>query len=333
VCEIVSRLSVSLGFLIAPEIRKVINNFADQIISEADFQFINESWASCICIVNLYSFFKKFTAVHTEEKIAPSKLYAMVLYDLVASESDQISLIKGHIITVLEKTEDIGWWMGVDEKGDGKQGYFPSNYVKLLPPENFLATKIKNDKENFLDSALVTTGAPVYGWMVSLSKNMPYLTLSLLVHLHFCFILNIVAFFVQENCNLLRVEVDDDDTPPPYARSDICEVEPEVVLGLLRILVHFVRLLEKQVISLQKEVTDKGTERSAAGSQKSMEQRVSTLKTLQSFSSQLLPWVLVVIETAFFTNEKVVAHVPPRMLIDSLDRKLKSFMTTVASLL
>lgn len=326
------RFLVSLGFLIVPEICKVVNNFVDHIISETEFQISNESWSSSICIVNLYSFFKKFTAGRTEEKIVPSKLFAMVMYDLVASESDQISLIKGHIVTVLEKTDDVGWWMGVDEKGEGKQGYFPSNYVKLLPPENFLSTATKKEKKEHLDVALVTAGAPVYGWMVSMSTNILYLIPSFPSHLHSCLYFNIVAFFVQENCNLLRVEVVDEDTPSPYVRSDICEVEPEVVLGLLRILVHFVRQLEKQVIFLQKEATDGGAERIGADSQKSKVRKSSTLKTLQSFSSQLLPWVLMVIETAFFTNEKLVARSPPRTLINSLDCKLKKFISAVALL-
>ena len=42
---------------------------------------------------------------------------------------DEISLMKGAIVTIMEKSPD-GWWRG--ECGQGKVGWFPSNYVQEL---------------------------------------------------------------------------------------------------------------------------------------------------------------------------------------------------------
>ena len=123
-------------------------------------------------------------------------------------------------------------------------------------------------------------------------------------------------------CVLLRVDVTDEDTP--YVRSDICEVEPEIVLGLLRILVHFVRQLEKQVESLQ---TISITEQAQATF---LHRRSSLKNTLESVSSQLLPWTLTIIEGAFFTDEKLIVRSPPRMLINALDQKVKNFVIAIS---
>ncbi|CAI2174159.1 743_t:CDS:2 [Funneliformis geosporum] len=59
---------------------------------------------------------------HSEPKLA------RVEYDYEARESDELSLDKGAVVTVLEQGDE-GWW-----KGDlnGKIGTFPSNHVKLI---------------------------------------------------------------------------------------------------------------------------------------------------------------------------------------------------------
>ena len=48
------------------------------------------------------------------------------MYDYRAQRSDELSLFKGDVITVLYKDND-NWWMG--ELPDGQQGFFPSSYV------------------------------------------------------------------------------------------------------------------------------------------------------------------------------------------------------------
>ncbi|XP_022709356.1 cytoplasmic protein NCK1-like isoform X2 [Varroa jacobsoni] len=51
--------------------------------------------------------------------------YATVRYNYEAKQADEISLIKGGRVAVLEKSSD-GWWRGEHQ---GRLGWFPSNYV------------------------------------------------------------------------------------------------------------------------------------------------------------------------------------------------------------
>jgi jouberin len=50
----------------------------------------------------------------------------VALYDYQAQRSDEISLVRGDVVTVLFKDND-NWWMG--ELPNGNQGFFPANYV------------------------------------------------------------------------------------------------------------------------------------------------------------------------------------------------------------
>ncbi len=54
---------------------------------------------------------------------------AVVLYDYVAQEPDELNLKKGDIITKIQ-TNDGGWWEGTLSK-DGKRGLFPDNFVRV----------------------------------------------------------------------------------------------------------------------------------------------------------------------------------------------------------
>ncbi|KAG5673513.1 hypothetical protein PVAND_003555 [Polypedilum vanderplanki] len=59
---------------------------------------------------------------------------AIVEFDYTANESDEISLVKGEIITNI-KTQPGGWWQGT-LASSGKSGMFPDNFVKLLDQNN-----------------------------------------------------------------------------------------------------------------------------------------------------------------------------------------------------
>ena len=56
---------------------------------------------------------------------------ATVLYSNTADYEEVLTVTEGDIITVLDQVDD-SWW-----KGDlrGRVGYFPRNYVELLPTE------------------------------------------------------------------------------------------------------------------------------------------------------------------------------------------------------
>jgi hypothetical protein len=52
---------------------------------------------------------------------------AVVEFDYVAQESDELSLRKGDVITNIQ-TQPGGWWEGAL---NGKRGMFPDNFVKV----------------------------------------------------------------------------------------------------------------------------------------------------------------------------------------------------------
>jgi len=51
----------------------------------------------------------------------------VALYDYQANRSDELTMMRGDVIKVLYK-DGHSWWFG-ERKADGKQGYFPTNYV------------------------------------------------------------------------------------------------------------------------------------------------------------------------------------------------------------
>lgn len=57
-----------------------------------------------------------------------------VLYDWEPENDDDLRLVAGETLTVLEQNEH-GWWYGVRTKSDGtlRRGFFPKNYVKKRP--------------------------------------------------------------------------------------------------------------------------------------------------------------------------------------------------------
>ncbi|BFZ25337.1 hypothetical protein BsWGS_28375 [Bradybaena similaris] len=58
---------------------------------------------------------------------------AVVRFSYVAEQPDELSLVEGQIVRILERElEDEGWWKG---EVNGKIGVFPDNFVELLPNE------------------------------------------------------------------------------------------------------------------------------------------------------------------------------------------------------
>jgi len=67
--------------------------------------------------------------IHRDQPPPQLNSFALVKYNYEAQQSDELSLVKGTRIRVLEKSSD-GWWRG--ELG-GLTGWFPSNYVVEEP--------------------------------------------------------------------------------------------------------------------------------------------------------------------------------------------------------
>ncbi|KAI7907595.1 SH3 domain-containing protein [Cokeromyces recurvatus] len=60
-------------------------------------------------------------------------LKAMAIHDYKPEHEDELKLMRGEYITIIDKLEDNGWWKGVNESGI--TGIFPSNFVQILDDE------------------------------------------------------------------------------------------------------------------------------------------------------------------------------------------------------
>ncbi|MEQ2298428.1 hypothetical protein AMECASPLE_005085 [Ameca splendens] len=62
--------------------------------------------------------------------------YCQVMFDYKAKKGDELELKKGDVVAILNKeTEDEGWWEG---ELNGRCGFFPDNFVLVLPPKDSL---------------------------------------------------------------------------------------------------------------------------------------------------------------------------------------------------
>ncbi|KAI8063410.1 SH3 domain-containing protein [Gilbertella persicaria] len=64
---------------------------------------------------------------------ALSCLKAMVIHDYKPENQDEIQLMRGEYVTVIDKMENDGWWKGTSE--NGATGIFPSNFVQVVDDE------------------------------------------------------------------------------------------------------------------------------------------------------------------------------------------------------
>lgn len=58
---------------------------------------------------------------------------AVVEFDYVAKEPDELSLVKGAMLHNI-RVQKGGWWEGTLTAG-GRTGMFPDNFVKVLEPD------------------------------------------------------------------------------------------------------------------------------------------------------------------------------------------------------
>jgi len=62
-----------------------------------------------------------------------AEVRAIVRYPYTAANEDELTLVEGNVITVLDQNLiDAGWWKG---ELKGRTGVFPDNFVELLPTE------------------------------------------------------------------------------------------------------------------------------------------------------------------------------------------------------
>ncbi|KAM9320134.1 SH3 domain-containing protein 21 [Gastrophryne carolinensis] len=76
---------------------------------------------------------KKEDKMETNKEKAPALCtdFARVMFDYIPALPDELALRKGDVLKVISKeSEDEGWWKG---ELNGKTGFFPDNFVILLP--------------------------------------------------------------------------------------------------------------------------------------------------------------------------------------------------------
>ncbi|KAL7332339.1 hypothetical protein PS15p_204394 [Mucor circinelloides] len=69
----------------------------------------------------------------TPEPVKSKGQRAMVLHDYKPENEDEIKLMRGEYVTVIDYIENDGWWKGMSESG--ATGIFPSNFVQILEDE------------------------------------------------------------------------------------------------------------------------------------------------------------------------------------------------------
>nr|CAB3266047.1 SH3 domain-containing kinase-binding protein 1 [Phallusia mammillata] len=74
-----------------------------------------------------------------------------VMFDYSAENADELTLVKGDIVIILDKlSADAGWWEGeiVDDNGKRRRGVFPDNFVAPLPSaDDDVASEKSSPKE------------------------------------------------------------------------------------------------------------------------------------------------------------------------------------------
>ncbi|CAO3624942.1 unnamed protein product [Mucor fragilis] len=76
---------------------------------------------------------KKPTAEEKKQEKSLGK--AIVLHPYDADNEDELSLLRGEYVDILNRNADDGWWKGKNERGES--GVFPSNFVKELEEDSF----------------------------------------------------------------------------------------------------------------------------------------------------------------------------------------------------
>lgn len=69
-------------------------------------------------------------------------------YDFIATAEDELSFRKSQILKVLNKDEDPHWFRA---ELDGKEGYIPSNYIKLREHRWYYGKISRSDAESLLN--------------------------------------------------------------------------------------------------------------------------------------------------------------------------------------
>ncbi|KAG2179346.1 hypothetical protein INT44_006191 [Umbelopsis vinacea] len=95
---------------------------------------------------------------------ATKGIKAIVTHHYDPDQEDELTLMKGEYVTILEREADDGWWKGVNERGE--TGVFPSNFVKEIteetppPPPSRTSKRMSSSTESAQKSPVVGSARP-----------------------------------------------------------------------------------------------------------------------------------------------------------------------------
>uniref|UniRef100_A0A0N5AE52 SH3 domain-containing protein n=1 Tax=Syphacia muris TaxID=451379 RepID=A0A0N5AE52_9BILA len=72
---------------------------------------------------------------------------AIAEHDFNATAEDELSFRKGEVVKILNKDEDINWFKA---EIDGREGFVPSNYIKMMDHDWYLGKISRADSEKLL---------------------------------------------------------------------------------------------------------------------------------------------------------------------------------------
>ncbi|KAI8080334.1 SH3 domain-containing protein [Thamnidium elegans] len=85
---------------------------------------------------------------------------AMVLHDYLPESTDEIKLMRGEYVTVVDQLDNDGWWKGTSESGE--TGLFPSTFVQILqddkPPQRPVRARPATVKTDTAPSSVPAEG-------------------------------------------------------------------------------------------------------------------------------------------------------------------------------
>lgn len=118
------------------------------------------------------------------------------------------------------------------------------------------------------------------------------------------------------------------NTTQYYSRDDICEIEPEIVSCLLRIIVRYVRDVESTVPISSEDDGDASFDEDRMLTEG---QKECFVKTMEAVNSTLIPSLNDVVWANFFSDGSVLVMNPPKRILDRLGAKVSEIILNAKS--
>mmetsp|Transcript_165 Transcript_165/g.289 ORF Transcript_165/g.289 Transcript_165/m.289 type:complete len:830 (+) Transcript_165:163-2652(+) len=263
----------SLGWHIVPEIKTIISNFADEIIREMEGEVARDDWAQVKCPQPEVKLPGKVGVVKSPEKKTEHS----------TPKKGGLSGLFGGV-----SVEDEGEALDAEESTIEVDAYTSASYDWVVALMTYFIGEVWSLLQVDTDSKRGDTGADMSPFQ---SKSLS----SEVVDTH-----SVGA--VLHRTDSLGTKSRDQ---PAYSRIDLCELDPEAVACLLRILVRYVRAM----VSVDTSVF-------------SFDQRDCFQQTVEEIKVSLLPSVEDVISRGFFSDGSTLVMNPPKTVFSTLRKNV-----------